>query len=88
MAKSPKEIQNIVRNLGIDFFVNGAFQKKSSSVHERRVLLNFLISVNQHGFMKDRLTVTKLLEYASFVLNLIEEGWQVDSVCHGLFKCF
>jgi hypothetical protein len=26
--------------------------------------------------MKDRLTVTKLLEYASFVLNSIEEGWQ------------
>jgi hypothetical protein len=25
-------------------------------------------------------TVTNLLEYASYVLNSIEEGWQVDSV--------
>jgi hypothetical protein len=28
-----------------------------------------LISVNQHGFMKNRSTVTNLLEYAYFVLN-------------------
>jgi hypothetical protein len=42
--------------------------------------LKNLISVNQHGFMKNRSTVTNLLEYASFVLNSIEEGWQVDSV--------
>jgi hypothetical protein len=42
--------------------------------------LKNLISVNQHGFMKNRSTVTNLLEYASFVLNSIEKGWQVDSV--------
>jgi hypothetical protein len=30
--------------------------------------------------MKNRSTVTNLLEYAPFVLNSIEEGWQVDSV--------
>jgi hypothetical protein len=37
-----------------------------------------MISVNQHGFMKNRSTVTNLLEYASFVLNSIEEdGWWV-----------
>jgi hypothetical protein len=41
--------------------------------------LKNLISVNQHGFMKNRSTVTTLLEYDSFVLNLIEEGWQKDS---------
>jgi hypothetical protein len=34
--------------------------------------------VNQLGFMKNLSTVTNLLEYASFVLNSIEEGWQVD----------
>jgi hypothetical protein len=33
-----------------------------------------LISVNQHGFIRNRSTVTNLLEYISFVLNSIEEG--------------
>jgi hypothetical protein len=42
--------------------------------------LKNLISVNQHGLMKNRSTATNLLEYASFVLNSIEEGWKVDSV--------
>jgi hypothetical protein len=42
--------------------------------------LKKLISVNQYGFMKNRSMVTNLLEYASFVLNSIEEGWQVVSV--------
>jgi hypothetical protein len=37
--------------------------------------LKNLISVNQHGFVKNRSTVTNLLEYTSFVLNSIEEGW-------------
>jgi hypothetical protein len=41
--------------------------------------LKNLISVNQHGFMNNRSTVTNLLKYASFVLNSIEERWQVDS---------
>jgi hypothetical protein len=41
------------------------------------VNLKNLISVNQHGFMKNQSTVTNLLAYASFVLNLIKEGWQV-----------
>jgi hypothetical protein len=35
--------------------------------------LKNLISVNQQVFMKNRLTVTNLLEYASFVLNSIKE---------------
>jgi hypothetical protein len=39
--------------------------------------LKNLISVNQHGFMKNQSTVTNLLAYASFVLNSIKEGWQV-----------
>jgi hypothetical protein len=42
--------------------------------------LKNLISINQHVFMKNRSTVTNLLEYASFVLNSIKKGWQVDSV--------
>jgi hypothetical protein len=33
--------------------------------------LKNLISINQHDFMKNRSTVTKLLEYVSFVLNSI-----------------
>jgi hypothetical protein len=47
--------------------------------------LKNLISVNQHGIMKNQSTVTNLLEYAYFVLNLIEEGWQVDSVYTDFF---
>jgi hypothetical protein len=33
--------------------------------------LKNLIAVDQHGLMKNRSTVTNLLEYASFVLNSI-----------------
>jgi hypothetical protein len=43
-----------------------------------RSVLKNLIPVNQHGFIKNRSTVTNLLEYASFVLNSIEKGWQMD----------
>jgi hypothetical protein len=50
--------------------------------------LKNLISVNQHGFMKNRSTVTNLLEYVSFVLISIEEGWQVDSVYTEFQKAF
>jgi hypothetical protein len=47
-----------------------------------------VLAVNQHGFMKNRSTVTNLLEYVSFVLNLIEEGCQVDSVYTSFSKAF
>jgi hypothetical protein len=47
-----------------------------------------LISVNQHGFMKNRSMAKNLLEYASFVLNSIEGGWQVDSVYTEFLKAF
>jgi hypothetical protein len=50
--------------------------------------LKNLISVNQHGFMKNRSTVTNLLENASFVLNSIGEGLQVDSVNTDFSKAF
>jgi hypothetical protein len=50
--------------------------------------LKNLISVNQHGFMKNRSTVTKLLESASFVMISIEEGWQVDSIYMEFSKVF
>jgi hypothetical protein len=50
--------------------------------------LKNLISVNQHGFMTNRSTVTNLLEYVSFVLNFIEEGCQVDSVYTDFSKVF
>jgi hypothetical protein len=42
--------------------------------------LKNLISINQHGIMKNRSTITNLLEYAYFVLNSIEDGNQVDSI--------
>jgi hypothetical protein len=50
--------------------------------------LKNLISVNQHGFMKNLSTVTNFLEYASVVLNSIEEGCQVDSVYTNFSKAF
>jgi hypothetical protein len=50
--------------------------------------LTNLIPVNQHGFMKNQSTVTKLLEYASFVLISIEEGWQEDFVYTDFSKAF
>jgi hypothetical protein len=50
--------------------------------------LKNLISVNQHGFKKNRSTVTNLLEYASLVLNSIDKGWQVDSVYTDFSKAF
>jgi hypothetical protein len=43
--------------------------------------LKKLISVNQHGFMKNRSTVKNLLEY-------VGEGWQVDSVYTEFSKTF
>jgi hypothetical protein len=46
------------------------------------------MSINQHGFMKNRSTITKLLEYASFVLNSIEDGNQVDSIYTDFSKAF
>jgi hypothetical protein len=50
--------------------------------------LKNLISVNQHGFMKNRSMMTNLLEYSSFVLKSIEEGRQVDSVYTDCLKAF
>jgi hypothetical protein len=40
--------------------------------------LQNLMSINQHDFMKNRSTIMNLLEYASFVLNSIENSNQVD----------
>jgi hypothetical protein len=50
--------------------------------------LKNLISINQHGFLKNRSTITNLLEYASFVLNSIEDGNQVDSIYTDFSKVF
>jgi hypothetical protein len=50
--------------------------------------LKNLISINHHGFMKNRSTITTLLEYASFVLNSIEDGNQVDSKYTNFSKAF
>jgi hypothetical protein len=50
--------------------------------------LKNLMSINQHGFMKNQSTITNLLEYASFVLNPIENGNQVDSIYTDFSKAF
>jgi hypothetical protein len=50
--------------------------------------LKNLMSINQHGFMKNRSTITKLFEYASFVLNSIEDGNQVDSIYTDFSKAY
>jgi hypothetical protein len=50
--------------------------------------LKNLLSINQHGFMKNRSSITNLLEYASFVLNSIEDGNQVDSIYTDFSKAF
>jgi hypothetical protein len=42
--------------------------------------LRCLISGSQHGYMQGRSTVTNLIEYASFILKAMEEGFQVDSI--------
>jgi hypothetical protein len=44
---------------------------------------------SQHGFVKDRSTVSNLLEYSSFfVLKSIEDGCQVDSIYTDSSKAF
>jgi hypothetical protein len=47
-----------------------------------------LMSINQHGFMKNRSTITNLLDYASFMLNSIEDSNQVDSIYTDFSKAF
>jgi hypothetical protein len=46
------------------------------------------MSLNQHGFMKNRSTITFLVKYASFVLNSIEDRNQVDSIYTDFLKAF
>jgi Reverse transcriptase (RNA-dependent DNA polymerase) len=46
------------------------------------------MSINKHGFMKNRSTIANLLEYASFVLNSIEDGNQVDFIYIDFAKAF
>jgi hypothetical protein len=50
--------------------------------------LKNLMSINQHVFMKNRSTITNLLEYAFFVLNSIEDGNQVDYIYTDFLKAF
>jgi hypothetical protein len=42
--------------------------------------LKNLMSINQYGFIENRSTITNLLVNASFVLNSIEDGNQVNSI--------
>jgi hypothetical protein len=50
--------------------------------------LKNLLSINQHASMKNRSTITNLLKCASFVLNSIEDGYQVDSFYADFLKAF
>jgi hypothetical protein len=50
--------------------------------------LKNLMSINKHGFMRNRSKIMNLLEYASFVLNSIEGGSQVDSIYTDFSKAF
>jgi hypothetical protein len=50
--------------------------------------LKNLMSINQHGFMKNRSMITNLLEYASFVLISVEDGNQFDSFYTDFSKAF
>jgi hypothetical protein len=47
-----------------------------------------LMSINKHGLMKNRSTITNLFEYESFVLNSIEDGNQVDPIYTDFSKAF
>jgi hypothetical protein len=47
-----------------------------------------LMPINQNGFMKNRSTITNPLKYASFVLNSIKDGNQVDSIQTDFSKAF
>ena len=47
-----------------------------------------LISVNQHGFMRNRSIVTNLLGYTSVVLDSLEKGAQVDVIYYDFAKAF
>jgi hypothetical protein len=53
-----------------------AIPKQFELLVYRRMCNNLknLMSIIQHGFMKNRSTITNLLEHASFVLNSIEDG--------------
>jgi hypothetical protein len=42
----------------------------------------------QDSFVKGRSTTSNLLEYSSFVLKSIEDGFQVDSIYKGFSKAF
>jgi hypothetical protein len=44
--------------------------------------------INQYGFIENQSTITNLLEYASFVLNSIEDGNQVNSIYTDFSKAF
>jgi len=47
-----------------------------------------IISLQQHGFMKGRSTVTNLTDYTRFILCNLEDGFQVDSVYTDFSKAF
>jgi hypothetical protein len=50
--------------------------------------LRCLISENQLGYMQGRSTVKNFIEYVSFILKAMEEGFQVDSIYTDFSKAF
>lgn len=51
-------------------------------------LCSELLIHNQHGFMKNRSTVTNLVEVSSFYINTMEAGYQTDVIYTDLSKAF
>lgn len=47
-----------------------------------------IISSKQHGFMSGRSTATNLLLYSNYVINALEDGFQVDAIYTDFMKAF
>ena len=46
------------------------------------------ISIFQHGFLKGRSTTTNLVTYSNYILEKLEDGFQIDSVYTDFSKAF
>lgn len=46
------------------------------------------ISVNQHGFMKNKSTTSNLFEYTNYIAQAMDEGLEVHVIYNDFVKCF
>ena len=58
------------------------FAKIFDKIVSRKLTSYFLdfVSVEQHGFLPSRSTISNLLEYKEFIVESLSNKWQVDSV--------